>query len=83
MADEAERAEGSLPQHSPSPSGSAQASPSANPRSASGRAGHGRGRSTPQLSSSGPVPLDLTDLSQHQTFTQRPSLRRAPTARNR
>ena len=51
-------------------------------RSAS-RSAQGCGRSPPQLSSVGPVPLNVTDLSRHQTFLQRPSMRRAPTARHR
>ena len=82
IADEAERADEASPSRTPAPPGSAQAD---NPPSA-----RGRGRSAPrsaqrssQQLSSGPVPLNVTDLARHQTFMQRPSMRRAPTARHR
>ena len=81
IADEAERADEASPSRTPSPPSSAQAD---NPPSA-----RGRGRSAPRSAqrssqlSSGPVPLNVTDLARHQTFMQRPSMRRAPTARHR
>ena len=83
IADAAERGDEASPPRSPSPPGSAQAD---NPPSARGRgrsASRSAQRPPPQLSSAGPVPLSVTDLTRHQTFVQRPSMRRAPTARHR
>ena len=81
IADEAERADEASPSRTPSPPSSAQAD---NPPSARGR-GQSAPRSAQRSSqlSSGPVPLNVTDLARHQTFVQRPSMRRAPTARHR
>ena len=73
--------------------GEAAETSSPSPRSVQGSPGSSAGsrpRSPPQRgpqarrpAASGPVPVGVDDLEQHQTWQERASLRRAPTVRNR
>ena len=73
--------------------GEAAETSSPSPRSVQGSPGSSAGsrpRSPPQRgpqarrpAASGPVPVGVDDLEQHQTWQERAPLRRAPTVRNR